>query len=123
MAAEASNQVVGRATISLGAAGTLPTEHGATLDPGGTKRTPKPSDDGHIYYTSETAAPELNCKALATANINSVLLNFAGATVTFTADTGQVYIIMNAFTTDPAPLDAGNGTYDIKISGDPAQSM
>ena len=111
-----NNQIVGMAKISLGALGIMATEHGATLDPGGIKRTPKPADDGKVYFTAETGTPMLECKVMATADVNAKLLNFDSATVTFETDTGQTYLLVNAFTTDPAPLDAGSGTYDCKIS-------
>ena len=112
-----NNQVIGRATISLGALGQIATEHGATLDFGGVKRTPKPADDGNVYFTAETGIPELNCKALATVDVNPLLLNFDSATVIFEADTGQQYMLINAFSTDPARLDAGNGTYESENFG------
>jgi hypothetical protein len=118
-----NNQVVGRASISLGALGQIETEHGATLDFGGMKRTPKPADSGNVYFTVETGVPELNCKALATSSVNPLLLNFDSATVIFEADTGQQFMLINAFSTDPAPLDAGNGTYDLKISAQLVQAV
>lgn len=118
-----NNQVVGRATISLGALGTLETEHGATLDPGGMKRTPKPADSGNVFFTVETAACLLACKALATVGVSPLLLNFDSATVVFETDTGQRFMLVNAFSTDPAPLDAGNGTYDLKISAGAVQVL
>lgn len=118
-----NNQIVGKATISLGALGVIETEHGATLDPGGTKRTPKPSDSGKVFFTSETGVPMLECKAMANANINFSLLNFDSATVVFEADTGLKLMMINAFSTDPAPLDAGNGTYDLKISAQSVQQV
>jgi len=119
----ASNQVVGRATISLGAIGVVPTEHGATLNPGGVKRNPKASDNGRTYFSAETASPELSCKVMATVGMNSLLLNFEGATVVFEADTGQKYMLINAFTTDPVPLDTSAGTYDLKLSAESCEVM
>ena len=118
-----NNQIVGKAIISLGALGVIATEHGATLSPGGIKRTPKAADDGKVYYTSETDIPMLECKALATVSVNFALLNFDSATVIFEADTGQKFMLINAFSTDPAPLDAGNGSYDLKISAQEVQAV
>lgn len=118
-----SNQVVGRAKISLGSLGEVATEKGATLDFGGTKRTPKPADNGRVYFTEETVAPELSAKLMATPNISGPQLNFKDATILFETDTGQKFMLPNAFTTDPAPLNAGDGTYDFKASGDPVEPI
>ena len=116
----ADNTLIGRATISLGALGVVATEHGATLDLGGKKRTPKPADNGAVYFTTETSPPLLNCKVMATVDVNPTLLDFDDATVIFEADTGQKFMLTQAFTTNPAKLDAGNGTYDTEVSGNPA---
>ncbi|WP_026601688.1 phage tail tube protein [Methylomonas sp. 11b] len=119
----ASNEVVGRAKISLGALGEIATEKGATLDPGGIKRNPKPADNGRVYFNSETAVPEMNCKVMATPAISGPALNIEGATVLFETDIGQKYMMVNAFTLDPAPLDAGAGTYDLKMSAESVEEI
>jgi hypothetical protein len=119
----ASNQVVGRAKISLGSLGEVATEKGATLDFGGTKRTPKPADNGRVYFTEETGVPELSAKLMATPAISATELNFSGATILFETDTGQKFMMTNAFTTDPAPLNAGDGTYDFKASAESVEAI
>ena len=118
-----SNQVVGRARISLGAIGEVATEKGSTLDFGGIKRTPKPADNGRVYYTVETGVPEMTAKVLATDTVYGTALNFEGATVLFETDNGQRYMMVNAFTTDTTKLDASGGTYDIKVSAESVEVL
>jgi len=118
-----SNQVVGRAKISLGAIGEVATEKGATLDPGGVIGEPKPADNGRIYRMDKVEASKLSCKIMATPDISSAQLKFNDATVLFEADTGQKWMIRNAFTSNTVPLDSSNGTYDLEVSGDIAEEI
>ena len=118
-----SNQVAGRARISLGAIGEVPTEKGSTLDFGGTKRTPKPADNGRVYYTQETGIPEMPCKVMATDTITGPALNFENATVLFETDHGQRYMMVNAFTTDTPKFDASAGTYELKVSAESVEAL
>lgn len=118
-----SNQVVGRAKISLGALGEVATEKGATLDPGGLVGEPKPADNGRVYASFNILAPELSCKVMATPDISSAKLRVSGVTVLFETDTGQKFMLRNAFTTNGVPLDAGNGTYDLKMSAEAVEEI
>ncbi len=112
------NQVVGRAKISLGELGEIATEKGATMDFGGTKRTPKPADNRRVYFSEETGVPKLSCKVMARQDMSPDKLDISNATVLFEADTGMKAMMVNAFTLDPAPLNTSDGTYDLELSAE-----
>ncbi len=117
------NAVIGRAKISLGELGEIATMKGSTLDIGGVKRNPIPSDNGRVYYNEETGVPELNCKVMAIAGLSASKLNFSGATVLFEADNGTKFMMVNAFTVDPPQLNASDGAYDLKVSAESVEEV
>jgi len=113
-----SNQIVGRATITIPGYGPLATEKGATLERGGIMGEGKAADNGRIYRMDKVEPPKITCKVMATADVSASKLQFSGGTVLFETDTGQRWSIRNAFCMNSVPLDTSNGTYDLEICGD-----
>lgn len=103
----------------------LRTAAGPKLKLGGVKRTPVVGDDGLVRFIETTEAAELEADVFLTAGMSlQALRNMKGATITYEADTGQVYVVRNAFTTDVLQVAAGNeGKVALKMAGDPAQEM
>lgn len=110
-----SKQTTGRATIRIDGK-IIESENGATLNPGGVNRDPK-AHGGSVYYSEEDVAPTLECTVIHTKDTDIIFLSdITGATVMFEADTGQQFMLRQAFTTEPVAVDSGNGTATLKMS-------
>src|SRR3990167_1122130 len=110
----------GRATISFNG-NRLRSKPGATLNLGGTSRTPEPLDDGSVGYAEATAAPELSCPVPLTQDLSvEELRNLTDANVVFDSDTGQSWVIRDAFTVDTVSVGADVA---LKFSGQPAAAL
>ena len=108
-------QITGKAKIRVDG-NVLRTENGASLNPGGVNRNPE-AHGGSTYYSEEDVPPMLECSVLMTSDIDIIYLSdITGATVMFEADTGQNYVLRDAFTTEPVPHDAA-GKAPLKMSG------
>lgn len=110
----------GRATISYNGQ-RLQSKPGATLNLGGTGRTPDPLDDGSVGYTEATVAPELNCvvplkQGLAVEDLR----NLVGANIVFESDTGLSWVVADAFSMDTITVGA---EVALKFSGKPAVQL
>lgn len=103
----------------------LNTASGAKLKLGGIKRTPVVGEDGKVRFTEAVEASELEADVLLVAGFSLQKLREAkDATVTYEADTGQVYVCRHAFTTEVLQVAAGSeGKVPLKMAGDPAQEM
>lgn len=103
-----SNQVLGRAFIKVN--GTmLKTHKGAKLDTGGVTRNPVTGTTVH-GFAEEAKEPTLECEISVdgTTSIKQ-LREITDATVTFEADTGQVFVLRNAWIVDPPVITDGEG--------------
>lgn len=110
----------GRATITYNGK-RLRTKEGATLNLGGTTRTPEPLDDGSVGYYEGTAAPELTCTVPLTSDLSvQELRDLADANVVFESDTGLGWVIREAFTVDA--ISVGRDV-QLKFSGQPAEQL
>ena len=110
----------GRATISYNGK-RLRTKPGATLNLGGISRTPDPLDDGSVGFMEATAAPELSCTVPLTQDLGvEELRNLTDANVVFESDTGQSWVIRDAFTVDTVSIGADVA---LKLSGQPAAAL
>ncbi|WP_181297029.1 phage tail tube protein [Pseudomonas sp. Q2-TVG4-2] len=110
----------GRATISYNGK-RLRTKEGATLNLGGTGRTAEPLDDGSVGYFEATTAPELSCTVPLTQDLAvQELRDLVDANVVFESDTGQSWVIREAFTTNT--ISVGRDVA-ITISGQPAEQL
>lgn len=110
----------GRATISYNGK-RLRTKNGASLNLGGTGRTPDPLDDGSVGFIEATVAPELSCTVPLTQDLAvEELQNLVDANVVFESDTGKSWVIRDAFTVDTVSVGADVA---LKISGQPAVAL
>lgn len=101
----------------------LTTLPGPKLKLGGDKRTPVVGNKV-IGYTEQTEPAELECEVALTEGMSlAELKGIVDATVTYEADTGQTYVIRNAFVTDTIDLTASEGKVALKFAGDPAEEM
>lgn len=116
-------QFLGRATIRANGQ-VIETAKGAALDLGGTKRNPVTA--GKIVgYAEETVPATLECETvLARGQSLEWLRNLTDATVIYEADTGQRYVIRDAFTTDAISLkDGEGGNVALKMAGPGAEEV
>ncbi|WP_137972411.1 phage tail tube protein [Pseudomonas sp. F(2018)] len=103
-----SGQVTGIATIRVDGQ-EIPSEKGATLNPGGVNRTPRMAGK-RVFYNEEPVAPTLQCTVLHTDEIDLIDLNtIKDATVLVECDNGQDYLLTGAFVTETAELNTGEG--------------
>lgn len=102
------SQLLGRATIKYDG-NVLRTEKGAKINTGGVSR--KVQEGNRVLgYAEETKAPFVECEvALAKGDSLKKYNDITNATVTFEADTGQVWIIKDAWSEEPAEATAGDG--------------
>jgi len=103
----------------------LSTLPGAKLDLGGRARASVVGDNA-IHGYSETLKPSmLECEiSLAQGYSLEQLRNLTGATVTYEADTGQTYVMRDAFVTETLSVTAGEGgKVALKFEGQPAEEM
>ena len=113
-------KLLGKATIKYDGK-LLQAEKGATLFTGGVTRKGQPP----YGYSEEDVFPYCEC----TVNVDkdTSLLDFnkiTGATVTFEADTGQTWIIKDAWSVDPAKVTSGEGgKVPLKLEGMSCEEM
>lgn len=101
-------QVLGRATIKYNG-NVLLTDKGAKLNMGGVERKPVEGDTVH-GYAEECKAPFIDCNiSLRKGDSLKEITDITDATVTFEADTGQVYTLINAWSSVPPEITAGEG--------------
>lgn len=98
---------------------------GAKIDLGGKTRASVVGDNA-IHGYSETIKPSmLECEISLTQGFSlEQLRNITGATVTYEADTGQTYVMADAFVTETINITAGEGgKVALKFEGQPAEEM
>lgn len=116
-------QFLGRATIRANGQ-VIETAKGASLDLGGTKRNPIVS--GRLVgWAEETVPAMLECEtSLRRGQSLATLRDLTGATIIFEADTGQRYVINDAFITDaPTMKDGEGGQVTLKFAGPGAEEI
>lgn len=118
------SKVVGRAEIRINGQ-FYDTQDGATLQPGGIKNTDRMGM--HSFHHNETLMPSvLTCSVPVTAGLSVMnLQQMSGAEITFTADTGQTYILRGACQTGDAQIVAGaqGGFISCEFKGQPAEEV
>lgn len=101
------------------------TKNGAVLrvlpdgefDPGGIKRTPVVGPNGEVLgYTEETVAASYKGKGMLAASEKLSDFAFEDATVVVATNTGQKWIMRNAFTTETPKWGASKGEVVVEIS-------
>ncbi|MEM7424175.1 MAG: phage tail tube protein [Pseudomonadota bacterium] len=101
-------QIFGRATITLNGQ-VLESKDGASIDPGGLTNETSSSDQGHNYAQSLRPAM-VKCSIQMTAGLSLADLNDANnVTIQFQCDTGQTYVLANAWRVGDLNATGGSG--------------
>ncbi|MBU0809615.1 MAG: phage tail tube protein [Gammaproteobacteria bacterium] len=110
-----SGKVTGIATIRVD--GTeIPTEKGATLNPGGVNRATRMAGK-RVFFNEDPVAATLQCTVLHTEEIDLIDLNtITNATVLVECDNGQDYLLTGAFVTETAELNTGEGQVRLNMA-------
>lgn len=119
-----SGQRFGKAYINVDGS-LLATMPGAKLNLGGVDRTAVVGDNAVLGFTEAPVASLLTCEiSMGVGTSLKTLRDLKGATVTFECDTGQTYVMREAFTTKALEISAGDaGKVSLEISGQPAEEM
>jgi len=114
-------KIAGKATIRLDGV-VVAAENKATLNPGGVNREPE-SHGGKTFYSEEDVPPLLELSVLVTKETDVIALSrMVGATVLFEADTGQKFMLRDAFATEPVVFDSAGKT-PLKMSAQAAEPL
>jgi hypothetical protein len=116
-------QFLGRATIRANGQ-VIETAKGASLDLGGVKRNPIVS--GRLVgFAEETVPAMVECETSLRPGMSlETLRSMTGATIIFECDTGQRYVIADAFITDPPTMrDGEGGQIALKFAGPGAEEV
>jgi hypothetical protein len=116
-------QLLGRAQIKYNGK-LLRTEKNAKVNTGGVTRKGQAGDRVH-GYSEETAIPFIECEVALAKGDSLLELNKAtDVTVTFEADTGQTWVLKDAWLVDPAEASAGEGgKVKLKFEGMTCEEM
>lgn len=116
-------QFLGQATIRWDG-NLIETNKGASLDLGGDKRNAIVTGR-KIGYAIETVPATVECETSLEVGMSlDAIRKMTGAVVTYECDTGQRYIIRDAFVTDAITLkDGDGGNISIKIAGTSAEEV
>jgi len=110
-----SARITGVATIRVDGQ-EIPTERGATLNPGGVNRNTKMAGR-RVYYNEEPVAPTLQATVLHTEELDLIDVgSIRNATVLFECDNGQDYMLTGAFVTETTELNSGEGTFRLNMA-------
>lgn len=111
---------VGVLAIIVPGVGRLETKRGTKLNPGGIARNVVKSDY-NVHYAREIQEATIEGTLVHRPGDDITSLNkIADVTITVEADTGESYMVRNAFATEPNELTAGEGEVTFKFAGDPA---
>jgi hypothetical protein len=116
-----SKKLFGRATIKVGGI-VVANFPGATLDTGGIGRDTQVGSNTVLGFTEKLAQSKLEFDAAFGVGDSIETLDIAGSIVEFQTDTGQNYVIPNAWRTTTPNLAEG-GKNKVTIEGEPAEEM
>lgn len=119
-----SMQRLGRAYIKVDGR-LLETNKGAKIDLGGVERQPVVGNNTVHGYSEQPKPSTLECEISVGPNTSVAdMAKITDATITFEADTGQTWVIRNAWLTEPPVVnDAEGGKVALKFAGPPAEEM
>ena len=114
------NKVLGLVTIGFGGASfeSLP---GAEFNPGGEKRKPLTTDQGRTKFATELVNSEVKVDVPVDENFSIDAFGDCG-TLQFVGDTGQAWIVRNAFLVERPTIKGGEGKASLTFNGDPAEA-
>jgi hypothetical protein len=117
-------KVLGRAFIKMDGQ-SIETEGGAQLTLGGVMRTTRKSSGRVVGFSEEPQESRLECSVLLTAGVSLETFRQATAvTLSFEADTGQVWSVRNAHLTEPPQVtDGASSSVRLIFEGPPADEV
>jgi len=97
----------------------------AKISLGGVERNPVIGANNVHGFSEKIKESTLECEiSVSTETSLDELANIADATITFECDTGQTYVMRNAFLTEPPQATAGDGgKVPLKFAGPKAEEM
>jgi hypothetical protein len=98
---------------------------GAKIDIGGPVRNPVVGNTQVHGFAESVKESTMECEiSVGTDTSLDALRKIEDATITFEADTGQTYVIRNAWLTEPPVVtDGEGGKVPLKFAGPPAEEM
>lgn len=97
---------------------------GWTFNPGGVRRNTQVGDSGVHGHSEETVAPSVSGNVSHTKALDLVELGKdEDVTILFETDTGQSYVLRNAWLVDPPELTAGDGEVSLTYEGMAAERL
>lgn len=117
------NQVVGQARIKVDG-DTLDTDGESTLELGGPVREAQRGDYQAGAFSEKTAESKLTVKILVKRGTSlTALRDIDNATIDFRTDTGQSFLIRNAYVAEVVSLSTSDGKADVVLHGPPAEEL
>lgn len=117
------NQVVGQARIKVDG-DTLDTDGESTLELGGPVREAQRGDYQAGAFSEKTAESKLTVKILVKRGTSlTALRDIDNATIDFRTDTGQSFLIRNAYVAEVVSLSTSDGKADVVLQGPPAEEL
>ncbi|MBI1262948.1 MAG: hypothetical protein GC184_14620 [Rhizobiales bacterium] len=112
---------LGRAVITVDGI-ELPSMPGATIDIGGPKRTEVVLDNGTVGFSEEPTPSAVECTITMDKNTRlAAMRDWDDVTISFACDTGQRYVVNNAFSLNPPKATAKDGgSIPLMFKGPPA---
>lgn len=118
------SQRLGKAFIKVNGA-LLESMPGAKLDIGGEKRTAVKGANAVHGYSAEIETAKVECEISVSKDTKLIDIGkMSNVSLTFECDTGQTFVVKNAFLTDTVSLTAQEGgKVPLKFEGDPADQV
>lgn len=118
------SQLLGRAWIKVDG-DLLRSNDGAKIDLGGPVRDPVVGSHSVHGYAEKIKEATVECEiSLAKGDSLETIRNITDAIITFECDSGQTYVVRQAFLTEPPVITEGEGgKVPLKFAGQPAEEM
>lgn len=118
----------GIAYIKVTGHGLLATMPGAQLEMGGVERTPVMQGSKLIGFSEQGMPARVTCEiSVGADDYVAEIARIVNETVTFECDTGNTYVVANAFCAKPPVLkgagSSGDGNYTLELVGSPAVEL
>jgi uncharacterized repeat protein (TIGR04076 family) len=117
------SRYVGRVAIRVNGI-TLDSRPGAIINLGGTQRNAVVNDI-NMGFSEENKPSQIDCEvSIKEGDSFDFLRNMTEATCVFECDTGQQYVVRNAYTANPLELSGNEGgRVKLSIMGEPAEEV
>lgn len=119
-----AGKLFGRAFVRINGQTIASLPGSAKLNPGGVERTAVNGDFGFLGFSEKPVHAEIECDIAVSADTDIVALNkTTNASVTFEADTGQVWIMRAASLAAPVSVQSGDGKASVKFIGSEVEQV